>query len=140
MFDMMPFERRNRSMARYFDNMERNLWNSMENTFSDFRIDIRDEGDHYILEAELPGFDKKDIHLDVEGDVLTIRAERDEKNQIKKKNYLHQERCYGSYARSFDLSNVKAEEIKASYHDGVLELNLPKKNQEKSSSRRIDIE
>lgn len=140
MFDLTPFDRRGRNLSRYFDNMERSLWNDMESAFSDFRMDIRDEGDHYLLEAELPGFEKKDIRLDVEGDTLTIRAERDQKEEVKKHHYLHQERCYGCYARSVDLSNVKAEEIKAAYQNGVLTLTLPKRTAQKPESRRIDIQ
>lgn len=120
--------------------MERSLWNDMESAFSDFRMDIRDEGDRYLLEAELPGFEKKDIHLDVEGDLLTIRAERDQKEEVKKHHYLRQERCYGCYARTVDLSNVKAEEIKAAYQNGVLTLTLPKRTAQKPESRHIDIQ
>lgn len=140
MFDLTPFERGGRNLSRYFDNLEKGFWNGIKGGFSDFRMDIRDEGDHYLLEAELPGFEKKDIHLDVEGDILSIRAEQNRQEEEKQPHYLRQERCYGCYSRSVDLSNVKAEEIKAAYQNGLLTLTLPKRSAQKPESRRIDIQ
>jgi HSP20 family protein len=107
-----------------------------ENRLADFRTDIRDEGDSYLLEADLPGFDKKDIRLDLNGDILTIHAER----HTEEKNYLRCERSYGSYSRSFDISQVDAEGIKAKYKDGVLRLTLPKKQETLPASRQLEIE
>ena len=107
-----------------------------------FRTDITDEGDFYKLEADLPGFNKEDIHLDINGDMLTLSAERHSESEDKDKHgkYLRCERSYGSYSRSFDLSDVKAEEIKAKYNNGVLTLTLPKKAQETPASKRLQIE
>ena len=68
------------------------------------------------------------------GDVGTFKTD------IQDKSYVRCERSYGSYARSFDISGVKAEGIKASYNDGVLSLTLPKKDVEVSGSRRLAIE
>ena len=107
-----------------------------DSRLADFRTDIRDEGDSYLLEADLPGFDKKDIHLDLNGDTLTIHAER----HSEEKNYLRCERSYGAYSRSFDISNVEADGIKAKYDNGVLRLTLPKKQEVLPASRRLEIE
>lgn len=108
----------------------------------EFRADIRDLGDSYLLEADLPGFDKKDIALDLSGDVLTISAER--KSEAKegdgKGGYLRIERSYGKYSRSFDLSGVDAEGIRAKYENGVLALTLPKKQELLPEARKIEIE
>ena len=105
-----------------------------------FKTDIQDKGDHYLLEADLPGMKKEDIAIDIDGDNLTIKAERRNEHEEKDKSYVRCERSYGSYARSFDISGIKAEGIKASYNDGVLSLTLPKKDVEVSGSRRLAIE
>ena len=90
MFDMRPYrnnnDRRNNLSAynpfREMDAFERNFFNDPFGSWFDhsalasFKTDIKDNGDSYTLEADLPGFDKKDIHLDVNGDTLTIHAER----------------------------------------------------------------
>ena len=143
MFDMMPFERRN-SMAR-FDPF-RELENFEKSFFGDFgggfRTDIKDKGDHFELEADLPGVKKEDIAVDIDGDCLTISAQRDSQREEKndQEQYVRRERSYGSYSLSFDISNVKSEEISGSYENGVLKLVLPKRSPTGSTSRRLDIQ
>ncbi|MBQ5740210.1 MAG: Hsp20/alpha crystallin family protein [Oscillospiraceae bacterium] len=101
-----------------------------------FKTDIQDKGDHFLLESDLPGVKREDISIDVEGDRLSVRAER----KSEEKDYLRCERSYGTYSRSFDISAIKAEEITASYENGVLTLKLPKKESEAPASRRIEIQ
>ena len=112
------------------------------NALSEFRTDITDAGDAYLLEADLPGFNKKDIHLDVNGDMLTVRAERRSNREEKDEHsrVIRSERAYGSYRREFDLSGVDADGITAKYEDGVLKLNLPKKEAALPASRTLEIE
>ena len=107
-----------------------------------FRTDVTDEGDHYLLETALPGFEKKDITLDIHDDMLTIRAERKSKVEEKdqKDKVIRMERSYGSYQRSFDISGVDADQIKAKYIDGVLRLTLPKLERTLPQGRRLEIE
>ncbi|MBQ7171764.1 MAG: Hsp20/alpha crystallin family protein [Clostridia bacterium] len=146
MFEMIPFERRgSRRLAAYdpfreLNDLSRAFFGG--DSLSVFKTDIREEGDHYLLETDLPGFKKEDIKVDVEGDVLTVSAERNAEKEEKdeKGNYLRRERSYGSYSRSFDISNVNSEEIKVAYKDGVLALTLPKKTAEVPASRRLEIE
>ena len=109
---------------------------------SQFRVDVTDEGDHYLLEADLPGFEKKDITLDIQNDTLIVRAERKSKieEKDKKDKVIRMERSYGSYQRSFDISGVDADKIKAKYVDGVLRLTLPKLEQRLPEGRRLEIE
>ncbi len=102
-----------------------------------FKTDIQDKGDHFLLESDLPGIDRKDITIDLEGDRMIIRAER--RNEREEKEYLRCERSYGCYTRSFDISAVKADDITASYENGVLTLKLPKKEAEVPTSRRLEI-
>lgn len=108
-----------------------------------FGTDVTDEGDHYQLTADLPGFKKDDIDISVEDGVLTITAERNEETEDKdqKGRYIRRERTYGSYRRSFDLTEVDDDNITAKYEDGVLTLALPKKQApEIESKKSITIE
>ena len=94
------------------------------------KTDIREMDDSHELAVDLPGFKKEDIHVDVDGDTMTIRAERhsEHEDQDKKGNYVRCERSYGSYQRAFDISGVEVADISAQYNDGVLKLNMPKKS------------
>lgn len=106
-----------------------------------FGTDITDEGDSYKLTADLPGFEKDDIKIDIEDNTLTLSAERHSEfeKEDKKGKYIRKERSYGSYTRSFDLTGIKADEIEAKYENGVLILNLPKQDEIKPTSRRLEI-
>ena len=143
MFELIPFDRTMRRMAgfdpfRELDNMERSFFNDA-NVVSAFRTDVSDTGDAYKLEAELPGFSKDDIKIDIENDCLTISAERKFDDESKKKNFVKRERFYGSYSRSFDVTGIDTDKIEATYNDGVLTLNMPKKKAEVPASRRLEI-
>ena len=120
--------------------MERSFFRDVPSVAS-FRTDVTDTGDAYKLEAELPGFKKEDIKIDVENDCLTISAERkvDEDKKDEKNNFVKRERYYGSYSRSFDVSGINIDGIEASYTDGVLTLTMPKKASEVPASRRLEI-
>ncbi len=149
MFEIRPYARKNNALYNPFhemDELERQMFGNPFGFFGgaidEFKTDIKDEGDHYELEADLPGFDKKDIHLDVNGDVLTIHAERhsEHEEKDKKNKYVRCERSYGAYSRDFDLSGVNAEGIKAKYENGVLHLTMPKKSEQLPASKRLEIE
>ena len=132
MFELRPFERRNNHVAAYdpWDQMERAFFGdgSWGRGLSEFKTDIQDKGDHYLLEADLPGMKKEDIAIDIDGDNLTIKAERKNEHEEKDKSYVRCERSYGSYQRAFDISGVEVANISAQYNDGVLKLNMPKKS------------
>ena len=125
-------------MLSLFDRMEKNFMQDFGFGLPDFKADIVDKGDKFVLEAELPGFDKKDININVDDNRLTITAEHSESKEESKDNYIRKERRYGSFARSFDVSNIKTEDIKADYKNGMLVLDLPKKDGGQDS-RKIDI-
>ena len=107
-----------------------------------FRTDISDQGDSYLLEADLPGFDKDSIHIDLSEDTLTISAERHSQHEEedKKDSYVCCERSYGQYQRSFDVSGIDKDGIKAKYADGVLRLTLPKVPEVQPAVKRLEIE
>lgn len=109
---------------------------------AEFKTDVTDEGDHYLLEADLPGFDKKDIQLDINGDALVVRAERHSKieEKDKKDKIVRIERSYGSYSRSFDVSGIDTDQIKAKYDNGVLKITLPKKQTAILEGKHLEIE
>jgi len=89
-------------------------------------IDTRVEEWKFIVHADLPGIDPKDVDIKVVGDVLTIKGSREEKSETKKTDYLRREIRYGFFERSIPLPDgIKAEDLKAIYRDGVLELSAP---------------
>ncbi len=141
---LVPYTRRNH-MSTYnpfhdFDELERAFFS--DSSLGEFKTDIRDAGDSLVLEADLPGFKKDDIHVELNGDALTITAERHSEfeQKDKKGNYLRCERSYGSYSRSFDTAGIDTSRIKAVYTDGVLRLTLPKREQVQPVGRRLEIE
>ena len=143
MFELVPYTRkRNVTFYNPFDeleDMQRRFFG--ETAVRDFKTDIRDEGEHYLLEADLPGFKKEDIIVNIEGDTLTIRAERSENTEEKdsKGNYIKRERSFGSFSRSFDLTGIRVEDIAAAYENGVLKLTMPKKQETLPTSRKLEI-
>lgn len=122
------------------DEMERDFFNA--GNVPAFKTDLTENDKEVILEAELPGFDKKDIAIDLNGNYLTISAERKENKEDKDKkgNVIHRERRYGSFSRSFDVEGINTEKISASYDNGVLTLTMPKKEELIPTSRRLEIE
>ena len=139
MLDLIPFEHRNNNLFNYFDQMSRNFFGEAEKEFAPCSTDIIDQGNQYLLKADLPGFNKEDVHIEVDGDRLTISAEHTEETKNEDKNFIRRERRYGSMSRSFDISSVDAANIQAEYKNGVLELVLPKKQETVPASRRIEI-
>ena len=140
MFEMMPFEwNHTNDLLNSFADFERNFFG---NTGRSFNTDIQDTGKEYVLEAELPGFNKEDIHVDVQDGVLTISAKHEEKQDEKDEKsgkYVLRERRYGSYQRSFNLNGVDAKNIQGAYENGVLKLTLPKEQPTVPETHRIEI-
>ena len=138
MFDLIPFEHRNHNLFNPFADFDRFFDDHAKE--SPCKTDILDKGDHYLVRAELPGFKKEDIHLDVNGDCLTISASHQEESKEEKDRFIRRERRYGSMSRSFDISGVEADKIEAAYKDGVLELKLPKRGETTPPTRQIEIQ
>ena len=142
MYSMIPFGRYGNSLDSLFDDFERSFFSNGCSQLPAFRTDIQDKGDHYLLEADLPGFQKEDIDLHVQDGVLTITAKHDETRENKDESgkYVCRERRTGSYARSFDVSGIREDGIGASYENGVLKLTLPKQGEQVPVSRKIAIQ
>ena len=144
MFELIPFERRANRVATYdpfrdLEEFERSVFGG-SSVMGSFRTDVIDTGDSYELEAELPGFRKEDIDLDVKDGVLTISAKHQADDRTAADNYICRERRTGSYARSFDVSGIREDGIGASYENGVLKLTLPKQGEQAPVSRKIAIQ
>ena len=104
------------------------------------KVDIYETKDNYVLNAELPGLTKEDISIDLNDNTLTLKGERKFEEKVEKDNYVRVERSYGSFARSFVLSdNVNAEAVTANYKDGMLEVTLPKKEEAKPKEIKVEI-
>lgn len=149
MFGLTPFNRNEVTKANRGDYVD--IFNLMDDFFSDsfpttrmlrndtFKIDVRDEDNTYVVEAELPGFKKEEIHLDMNDDTLCISASKSEEKEDKQHKYIHRERKATSVKRSIYLKDINADEIKASFDDGLLTVTLPKFIEEKKGTI-IDIE
>ena len=141
MFELTPFDYNQLFSLNPFEEIEK-LQKNLLNNFSlmDFKTDIKNNGSEYILEAELPGFDKDEILIDINDNYLTIKAQRKTEKKESKENYfIRCERSFGALSRTFNISNVKSEEITAEYKNGILKLTLPKKNSKLPPSRRLEI-
>ena len=95
-------------------------------------VDIYDNDDQFVITAELPGVDKKDISVNLEGRELTLKGERSSDNEVKEENYYIKERRYGKFERVFTLpEDVDQDKITADYKDGVLKVSIPKPEERK---------
>lgn len=105
-------------------------------------VDVIDHENEVVVRAEMPGIDKDHIQLQATPDVLMLRAEMTKETEEKRENFLRRERRIGRYERVVPMpAEVKPEGVKAHYHDGVLEVTLPKSEQAKSRQPvRINIE
>ena len=104
------------------------------------RTDIKETDGAYQMEVELPGLDKQDIHIDLKDGYLNISASKSEKNDgDKKDNYIHRERSF-SCQRSYYVGDIRKEDIKAKYENGMLNVTIPKETPRKNEEHRIEIE
>ena len=126
-------------MNRLFDDAGRG-WRADEPATTTWSpaVDIFETAGDIVVKAELPGMDRKDISLNLENNVLTLRGERRFEKETKEENYHRVERSYGGFSRSFSIpATVDEERIHADYKDGVLKILLPKKEQAKPKQIRI---
>jgi HSP20 family protein len=103
-------------------------------------VDIFETPNELVVKADLPEVDEKDIDVRVENNLLTIRGERKFDKSVAEDNYLRIERTYGTFSRSFSLPNtVSAEAIRAEYKNGVLTVNLPKREESKPLQVKVNV-
>ena len=104
-------------------------------------VNIREDEKSYALDLAVPGMDKKDLKIDINEDVLTISSESKNETEESKDGFRRKEFSYKAFTRSFYIpENVNREKIEATYKDGVLSINLPKQEEEKSKiTKTIEI-
>ncbi|MCW6062102.1 heat shock protein Hsp18, partial [Clostridium sporogenes] len=132
MFHMIPFRKNNLNKKdEFFSPFFNNFFNDeffslMNNLQGNFKVDLKETDEDYLVEADLPGVKKEDITVKFQNNYLTISAKRDSSIENKKENFVRQERYYGEFNRSFYINNIDENNIDASFKDGVLKINLPK--------------
>ena len=103
-------------------------------------VDIYETEDAIVLKAELPGIDPKDVEVRVEDNNLYLKGERKYEKEVNEQNYHRVERSYGTFARSFSLPNsISADKVKAEFRDGMLTLTMPKREEAKPKTIKIDV-
>lgn len=152
MFGLVPFRRDNNSLSRRGDSFNQ-LVDSFFNDslfkddflipttmeYGNFTVDLKENKNEYVLEADLPGVNKEAIDLEFSNNYLTISAKRENIVEDKKDNYVRRERSYGEFKRRFYIDNVDSSKIKAEFRDGVLSVTLPKADPDKENKGKIEI-
>jgi HSP20 family protein len=129
------------------DFFSRDLFNWKNSNFSDTNttipaVNIKETPEHYEVEVAAPGMTKKDFKVELDGNMLTIRSERENQKEEKdQERYFQREFSYESFQRTFNLQKevVDIEKISARYEDGLLKLMIPKKEEVKQKPRQIQI-
>jgi len=144
---LVPYNRKNRSLVDRdfygldgFYNMLDDFYNWPRSLTRDtFKIDVQENDNEYVIEAELPGVNKDEVNIEMNEGRLSISIQREEIKNEENKNYVHKERRYSSMSRSIYLDEAKSEGIKASLENGVLNIIVPKETKP-NNSIKIDID
>lgn len=112
-----------------------------ENESRIMKTDIKEKNDRYLIDIDLPGYEKENIKIDVEDGYLTIHANINTENEEKEGKFVRKERYMGSCSRSFYVgADIESDDIKATFKNGILKLEIPKKNENKELSNKKYIE
>lgn len=126
------------ALSRWSRDLDRFFDRSVEGASAKFPVDIREEGDHLVIEAELPGVSRDDLDITVENSVLTVKHEKQGEASQEQKQYHLRERWQGSYSRSFRLpETIDSEKVEANLSNGVLTLRFP--TREEAKPRKIEV-
>ena len=149
MVGLVPFNRRNRDLAtktgledfyNVLDDFFSSDWPFRRNlSYDTFKVDVVSEEANYVVEAELPGVEKKDISVQLNEGRLQISVTREESKEDSDKRYIHRERRYSSMSRSVYLEDAQAEGISAKLENGILRILVPKQNKTVHSVM-VDVE
>lgn len=147
MFTLVPYRRNRTLMQRpmnslFNDNFFRSFFDMTDAVGSlGFRVDVKEQDDRYIIEAELPGVAEDQINLTVDDGTLKISADTSTTQEENNETYCYRERRMGHMERAFSLEGIKEDEINAAYKNGILTIQLPKAQPEPQKvERRIAIE
>lgn len=120
----------------YFDNFFDDF--AEDRKLMNMNCDIYEKDGNYNIIIDIPGFDKKDINIDVDNGYLTIEASRNIENNEDDKHYIKRERFYGSFKRQFYIGDIDHESINAEFKDGTLKVTVPIQ-EEKETKKSIEI-
>lgn len=155
MFDLVPWRRRDLEPASEWSAVD--LWREMDNLFDRFlgdmrwpdnfstrqfvpALDVSETDDEFVVNAELPGIDPKEVDINLTGNLLTIKGEKKSEKEERGDGFHRMERSYGSFSRSLQLPcEVQEDKIEAHYKNGVLDLRLPKVESAKRRSVKIEV-
>lgn len=130
-------------MEQLFNNIGRRRLPALINVTQETKsipIDIHDSDEEIVIKAAMPGVCKDNISVTADGWLLTIRAERIKEEEVKEEHIYCREMAYGMFQRQLELPDVvKTEAIQASYENGILELKMPKRDQDKRRQVKIDV-
>jgi len=141
-----PFYSLQREINKLFDNFFYDLdkasggwYEGGWGTFSP-AVDMRDNEKEFVIKAELPGVDEKDVEVTVTGDTVTIRGEKKEEKENQDKNYYYMERNYGSFHRVIPLpTEADPDKAEARFKNGVMEIRIPKNQASQAKGIKIPI-
>ena len=127
-------------MNRTFDDFfgRRPSWIALRERAWSPNVDIAETDEEITVKAELPGMTKEDVNISITDNILTLKGEKKQEKEIKEENYHRVERSYGSFQRSFVLPmGIQSEKVKATFKNGVLNINIPKAEEVKP--KQIEI-
>ncbi len=149
---LSPFAAMEQEMDRLFDDFRSRMglpslfswepqWPSPIARLRMGALDVYEKGKEIIVKAELPGMSKDDVEVLLSDKTLTVRGEKKVKEEVKEEDYYRRERSFGSVSRTVTLpTEVKAEAVKATFKDGILEIRLPKTEEAKRKATKVNVE
>lgn len=148
MFRLIPYRKPNSMIRsedifnRFFDDFFTDDFFApiapLDNKMTGFKVDVKDLGDSYLIEADLPGFEKENVQITYDQQHLTIQAKRETQSEDKAENYIRRERYCGEFKRSFFIDNISPEGIDAYFKNGILSVTL-NKMPIKNETKQIEI-
>jgi HSP20 family protein len=146
MFDLVPFRKKNEDMVRgimksFNDVFNDDFFAPMRSNTHHFHTDIHERENAYFIESELPGFTKEDIEVSYSHNYLTIKAKRNQQENMDDNGnqVIRRERFYGEFVRRFYVENIEDEKISARFQNGILKLEIPKRETAESVTKRVEI-
>ncbi len=134
MANLVPNDR-NFMTDDFFGRAFRDFWQD-----TSFNVDVQEMANEYTVKADLPGFNKEDLQLDYDKNILTIIAKFNTNSEDRSGNYIRRERAMSTQQRQFMLKNINEDDIQATYKDGVLTIHLPKSEKADQANKRIEIQ
>lgn len=138
---LLPRKREDFFPSLFDSNFEMDVFDRFFKEANYPQVDIKDAGNHYEVEVDLPGFKKEDISVEYKDGYLQLQGKKEENKEVTEKDghYIRKERSYGSFKRSFYVGEVEQEDISGTFKDGVLTLEVPKSKEDKKKEEGHQI-